>query len=167
MNIIDALGRGLTDTSVTPSRYPAVDNPRASVEALVSVAGSGRAAARYLGVAESTLRGWRHGVTPKRDHRQLASAARTAMMLGTQTWNDAYTGVTQMMIKGWVVASSDRRNRTIKVGIYIPQQRTQAVLRAWLAGDDARAERLLNRAIFDHYEGVYVEDANTDYVWFE
>lgn len=36
-----------------------------ALELIVGEAGSGRAAARELGIAETTLRGWRHGRTPR------------------------------------------------------------------------------------------------------
>lgn len=48
----------------------------AAVEYLVGEAGSARAAARELGVSESTFRGWRHGRTPRDGGDYVLDAAR-------------------------------------------------------------------------------------------
>lgn len=47
-----------------------------ALEFIVGQAGSGRAAARELGIAETTLRGWRHGRTPRDGGDYVLDAAR-------------------------------------------------------------------------------------------
>jgi hypothetical protein len=162
-DLVTAFSRALTDAQA----YPSEDrSPRFNVEIIVAASGgSGRAAGRYLGVAESTLRGWRKGVVPRRSNRELASAARQAVGEHWPAFSDAYHGERTLAISGRVRVSSDVRPRTIYPGRIIPLQVMQSILRTWLSGDDAKTEAQLYRAI-DHYYHPVAFD-RLDAAWFE
>src|SRR6185436_5381734 len=159
-SLIQAMGHALTGTPFVPSLDR---SPQANIESLVSAVGSGRAAARALGVAESTLRGWRRGVTPRRDPRVFVAAARGA--LSGDRYAAAYNGDVTFAIKGKIRVSSDERERTVYPGRNIPRQTMQGILRAWATGDDERAERLLYKAIDTNYQPLQFNTVVG--VWFE
>ena len=142
--------------------------PRSQADAanyLADRLGSGRAAARALGVAESTFRGWRSGVTSKRGigtrltvlARQMAPGLPRARTTGS------------LAIHAEVTMSSDTRERTLHVGRKIPQPLIRRALTAWAMGNDRAVETLLTNAILKYY----FEDTETimymqpKRVWFE
>lgn len=159
-SLIDHVGQALTASAAPPSLSL---SPQSNIELLVWATGSGRAAARALGVAESTLRGWRRGVKPRKDPRVLVAAARGAM--AAPRWNEIYRGDKTLVIEGWIRVSSDLRKRTVYPGRTIPRRVMQSVLRAWAQADDERAERLLYNAIDTHYQPLEFDVILG--VWFE
>lgn len=150
--LIDGVGRSLIAGWPGSLPVPSADLPAAlNVEALVFVTGSGRAAARHLGVAESTLRGWRRGRVPRVGSRSLAAAAR---MAGTppQLLTNIRDGTRSLRISGWIISSRDRRRRTVNPGRFIPQPTMNRILNRWLsADDDSKVEASLLRAIDTYY----------------
>jgi hypothetical protein len=158
--LIQAMGESLVDSPDVPSTNLPI---HVNIELLVEAAGSGRAAARVLGVAESTLRGWRKGAQPRRENRTIVAAARGTM--AGPRWAEIYSGQATIVIHGVVVVSTDVRPRTVYPGRYIPRQTMQGILRAWASADDARAERLLYNAIDTHYQPLQFDVITA--VWFE
>jgi hypothetical protein len=161
-DLVTAFSRALTDAQA----YPSEDrSPRFNVEIIVAASGgSGRAAGRYLGVAESTLRGWRKGVTPRRSNRELASAARQAVGEHWPAFSDAYHGERILAISGTIRVSGDTRRRTIYPGRNIPLRVMQSILRTWLSGDDKKTEDQLYHAIDVYYQPMSIK---ADAAWFE
>lgn len=163
---IVAMGRDLTGLATPPS---ADLGTARNARILADAAGSGRAAARMLGVAESTFRGWLGGVTPKRGGAFLVTAARLAASATNRPGHlkDAMDAdVKTLTIRGLVVVSSDAKIRTIYPGRWIPRIKIRNMLRAWIAGDDARAARLMGRAIETHYVSGMTID-HIEWVTFE
>lgn len=147
---------------------PRTDHPVASnIETLVDAMGSGRSAARALDVAESTLRGWRKGAIPRRSAQSLVATMRTAIhpIRNPGYYTRAYTGVSELTIRGLIRVSKDSRTRTIYPGRYIPRRVMQGILRAWSTADDNRAERLLLKAIDEYYQPMDFDEIVG--VWFE
>lgn len=146
--LIEGFGQSLTGLPVSPS----ADLPTAvNAELLVATLGSGRAAARHLGVAESTFRGWRKGAKARIGTRALAAAARRAAT-PPQLLKDIRSGVRSLRITGTIRSSDDVRDRTVYPGRHIPQPTMDRILRAWLAADDdAKVEAALLRAIDSYY----------------
>ena len=136
---------------------------------LVSVLyGSGRAASRALGIPESTLRGWRKGVTPKGESAQKIQLLARAAAPGIR---DAYDGSSKLAIKATVQFSGDRRDRIIHPGRYIPRPLMRRIITTWVQGKDRTVETLLHNAIQTHYFNTDATEAlvymqPTD-AWFE
>jgi hypothetical protein len=167
--LIDFMGQDLTGLNNPPSATLSVWE---NLEILVAATGSGRAAARALGVAESTLRGWRKGARPRRTNLEFVATARGAATayyrpsaFGGSHYDAAYRGDVIMAIRGWIKVSNDSRKRTIHVGREIPQRSMQGILRAWSAGNDEKAESLLVNAITRYYANVNITAVLG--VWFE
>jgi hypothetical protein len=156
--LIDAMGEDLTDLPTAPSTTL---SPFSNVELLVMATGSGRAAARALGVAESTLRGWRNGARPRRADQDIVAATRAHAKPGR--YRAAYQGDTSLAIDAVITVSGDTRKRTIHPGRNIPQRSIQAMLRAWKAGDDDRAEVMLLKAIDNYYQPMRYDRINRVY----
>lgn len=161
-DLITEVGRALTRRHNVPGPdRPFLEN----LGALIEQAGSGRAAGRALGVRESTIRGWLKGSKPRDEGRvQLVALLARDAAAGTR-YTDAYNGETGLWIKGFFTASRDSRSRTIRPGREIPTQVMQGILRAWLVGDDDRAERLTKSAIsryYNHFEAISVDAAGFD-----
>lgn len=156
------LGRALMPPGVPQAPGTGV---AANLALIVAHTGSGRAAGRYLGVSESTLRGWRHGVTPRRDPAFFQIAARVLLSEKSGVWGPAYRGESELVISGLVRVSGDVRRRTIHIGRYIPRRSMQFVLRAWRQGNDAQAEKVLYAAIDRYYQPLALD--SIDGVWFE
>ena len=165
--IVEWMGARLVGSPFVPTTDR---DPQVNAQRLQSIAGSGREAARQLGVAESTLRGWRKGVRPKDPAanqrmvamgRQLA-AARTGELARVRRDPNA----NGLVIKGIIRVSNDQRTRTILVGRHIPADTMRRILTAWANGvDDSKVDAMLHRAITSYY-------APTDFVsiqgvWFE
>lgn len=150
-DLIDAVGVDLTGLSQPPARYLSVAE---NAEILALAVGGGRAAARLLGVGESTFRGWRKGATPRGGGDALVSAARAATGARYRPghYADAYAGHDELVIRGVIRVSQDIRIRTVHPGRVIPKAKMQSVLRAWASGDDSRAERLLIKHIDEFYQ---------------
>lgn len=159
-SLIEAVGLDLTYPYQPPDR-----NTLRNLHGLVSGYGSKRGAARALGVPESTLRGWLKGVTPKRDPQAIQTALRGLYADARGHYASAYRGDTLLTISGLIRVSKDVRVRTVHPGRVIPLAKIRNVLRAWRAGDDARAERLLYKAIDEHYQPLQFD--NIIGAWFE
>lgn len=157
--LIDAMGAWLCRAMRAPQPGQTVYN----IHVIVNAFGSRRAAARALGIAESTLRGWEKGSKPRLAPEVFASMARG--VLAANRYSDAYAGITVMRIKGTVRVSGDERPRTINVGEEISRRKMQGILRAWAQCDDERAERLLRKAIDSDYAAAMRVGA-VDSVWF-
>ncbi len=141
-------------------------SPAGILRHLVDSVGSVSETARLLGVARSTLRGWLAGRTPRRDPRIIVATARGVATARTGRYDKAYRGDTKLVIRGTVRVSRDLRERTLHVGRHIPQRKMQNVLRAWAAADDQRANRLLWKAISEHYtDGIDID--TIEYARFE
>jgi len=154
--LITAMGTDLTGLKHVPRRSY---EPSTNAAILVAAAGGNRAAARILGVAESTVRRWLQGAKPRDPHRLVEAARLTASMrYKPGAYDAAYQGDTLMVITAWIRISGDKRKRSVSVGQHIPQRRMQAVLRAWRAGDDDKAERLLIKAIDEEYTPMAFEN---------
>lgn len=149
--LIEGFGRSLIP-NLAGLPVPSASLPAAvNVEILVQLLGSGRAVARHLGIGESTVRGWRHGRTPRIGSHALAVAARRA---GTppQLLADIRSGNRTLRITGYIFASSDYRHRTVNPGREIPQPTMNRIIARWLnAEDDSRVEASLQRAINTYY----------------
>jgi hypothetical protein len=131
-----------------------------NLEILVQQTGSGRAAGRALGVPETTIRRWRGGVTPRK-LPDIVPTARGAATARKQAFTNLYTGVDTLKIRAEVHYSSDVRVRWLHIGREVSLRKMQGILRAWTAGQDARAERLLRNAILDDYFGM--KDVDPEY----
>jgi len=148
-------GALLPDGGYIPSRTRSI---HMNLEMLVAYTGSGRAAARTLGVAESTLRGWRHGTLPKGDRNaEIVSAARRAGAALDTKFIDAYTGQTELTIRALVAVSSDNRDRTLNPGRVIPLSTVRRALNLWLAGEDEKAGTMLARSMDTYYTAVEID----------
>jgi transposase-like protein len=148
--LVWAVGQALTGRFRPPS---ASLSAQQNVEALIEATGSGRAAARTLGVAESTLRGWRHGVKPRGGNQPLVVAARAALTAKTGELARARAGQTELAITGIIVVSSDSRKRTVHPGRYIPRSTINRILTMWSqAQPDDKVEAALLRAIDRWYQ---------------
>lgn len=155
MRLIDHIGQWFTGQAGL-SRNTFTDD----VRLLVQHYGSGRAAARALGVAESTFRAWRHGAVPRGGQRRddIKTAARMAATdpdkMAAAEAGDADALLT---VKGIFTVSRDSRIRTIHPGRYIPLPIIRNVLDLWRQGQDAAAERALVNAA-DHYYQPFAYD---------
>ena len=163
--IADLMGSDLTGLRQPPGPGLSVAE---NAEILALAVGSGRAAARRLGVGESTFRGWRKGVQPRKGAGFLVQAARAAAVNAYRPrhYLNVMDGTNVLAIRGLIVKSSDARTRTIHPGRDIPLVKIRNIVRAWLAGQDDRVDRLTYKAIDEHY----VEDLQFDDiigVWFE
>jgi hypothetical protein len=148
--IADAMGVDLTGMGRVPSeRLSVMEN----AQILARLAGSGRAAARALGVAESTLRGWRRGVQPRTVPTSLVTLGRALAVQSNRPEHMAQVmaGGRLLTIRGVVVVSGDARLRTIHPGRDIPLVKIRNIVRAWAAGQDDRVDRLTVNAINHHY----------------
>lgn len=159
--LIQHLGEELT----RPYGLPSVDNtPAENIEIIVRAAGSGRGAARFLGIGESTLRGWRKGARPKRSPEWLVQQARAAAQ------NDMYragrSGEGSLAVTGWIQASSDLRRRTIHPGAAgFPLALIRRALTAWDKGLDSHADALIVGGIDRYYQPL--EFVSVERAWFE
>lgn len=162
--LVGELGKHLTGRHVG---VPHLDrSPQANALILIDIAGSGRAAARMLGVAESTFRGWRHGVQPRGGVNQaIVSAARrlAALNSGRLAYARATTG---LAIRGTFTVSKDTRTRDIYPGRQMPRATMTRILNRWAAGeDDHKVEQSLIRAIDRWYQPLQFD--RIEAVWFE
>lgn len=149
--LAEALGYALTREANLP-RWSFTDH----VEYLVEQAGSGRALGRALGVAESTVRGWRHGSTPRTGMRGFViEMARDLMVQAHRGWPQDHR---TFSITGEVKVSQDVRSRTLRVGAHIPPYRIDQALELWVAGDDQRAARMIESDIDRYYARVTMTD---------
>lgn len=154
-DLADAISTGFT-------HRPAVNehSPLSEILAeLVAATGSGKGAAGALGISPTTFYRWQNyaegaerGVkqAPKLSRRALVAAARRASC-SPATEQRIKQGDLKLKINGTVVKSKDSRNRTLDVGQYITDRKMHNVVKAWLSGDDDRAERLLYGHIDKHY----------------
>lgn len=154
-DLISAMGEALTGT--TPD-----DDLDTSglLERLVRVAGTIRAAAAILGRSPTTVSRWRRGVQkPKIDEQTVRAALRRAS-LRPGLEKAIKSGDRKMVIDGWFHVSGEKsRRRKLRIGDHIPQRKMSNVINAWLKGDDERADRLLWKAIGQHYtEGVEIDE---------
>jgi DNA-binding XRE family transcriptional regulator len=125
-----------------------------------------KAAAGMLGVSTTTFYRWRTGKQkPKIAKRAIVAAIRRGALSPAREKRIRSKQET-MRITGLITFSADARRRTVNVGQYIPRLKMGNVLSAWLAGDDARAGRLLNGHIAKHYaQGLEFDE--TESVRFE
>lgn len=122
---------------------------------LAALSGSGAAAARRLGVADTTFYRWRRGVQRPKTGENVVRAAvrRTALAPGRE--QEIRTGARRLVIVGLgVQVSNDRRpRRVLRVGDHIPVRTMSRILNTWLSGDDDKTDRALWRAIDKYYTG--------------
>jgi hypothetical protein len=157
--LIDELGNHLSGGT----GWDLSDDPAQLADALADLYGSGRAAARALGVAESTFRAWRRGSRPKGDRRrEMVSQLRRNMAPDRLA---AAHGDGELAIRGRVTVSGDTRERVVHPGRFIPKPVMGRVLAAWERVDDARAEAMLVNAIDRYYQPLAFD--RIDEVWFE
>lgn len=117
------------------------------VERLVQALGTAKAAARVLGVGDTTLYRWRRGrQTPKAGGTVIARAIRRVELAPVME-RDVRSKAVTMHVRGVVRVSRDVRTRTINLGLDVSRQRTSNFVSNWLADDDSRAERLWWKAI--------------------
>jgi hypothetical protein len=161
--LIEELTATLTGVTFHP---PSTDQTIGrNIDVLVRLAGSGRAAARALGVAESTFRGWRHGVQPRSGQQAIVSTARRLGALNTGQLAYAL-GDGSLTIRGIIRVSRDVRERTVHPGRHIPSTTMARILRRWAAAeDDSKVERSLMRAIDHYYQPLDFQTITG--VWFE
>ena len=159
--LTDAMGTGITGrpTVTEDSSLSAI------MGELVRTAGSAAGAARLLGVSPTTFYRWRNAAAEKergiRQQPKLGKRAMVTALRNAQTppgrRRELIRGDKRMVIKATVIVSNDERDRTIHVGSEIPPQKMGNVIRSWLAGDDDRADRLLDRHIDENYvEGMRI-----------
>lgn len=152
MRLIDHIGRDLTGISNLSLR-----SFTWHVETIARLAGSGRAGARLMGVAESTFRGWRHGAVPRggQRHDTVKALARTMAVQSNPTrFHAAMVGDADALltVKGTFRVSGDTRSRVIYPGRYIPNSVIRRALGEWAQGLDDRAESTVIRAIDTYYQ---------------
>jgi hypothetical protein len=117
----------------------------------VAEAGSGRAAARQLGVPESTLRGWRHGTAPRHIHQRQVELVQSARQRATPKAMTLLPG--SLFIKAVVKHSNDKRKRIIHPGRVIPQAVMGRLVRDWAAGaSDTQLGNALAKAVDTYYQ---------------
>jgi hypothetical protein len=140
----------------------------ALVQGLIGAAGSGRAAARILGTSPSTVYRWRDGKAQPKVGRQAIVAGIRAYTLATNhpgLLGQLGPGRKGLSVHAYIRVSRDARKRTADLGPHVPAKKIRNVVRAWMMGNDARAERLLGRALDTHYaKGAEIEDYIN--VWF-
>lgn len=165
MNLADAMWRGVGGTGPAPTAdMPVTD----LVRSVIALAGSGAAAARWLGVSHTTIYRWRDGRSqPKMGRQAIVAGIRHALvaMRRPELPSSLGPGRLGLHLHALITASRDTRWRTINLGPYVPARKVRNVVRAWMVGDDARAERLLGRAINTHYAaGAEISDYQS--IWF-
>lgn len=122
---------------------------------------TGRGAARALGVPESTLRGWRNGVTSRRGiGTRMVTLART--IAPHLAWA---RGDGSLTIQGTITVSQDTRTRTIHPGRQIPGPIIRSALTRWVNGNDNTAEAIILGAIDRYYQPMEFDQLTR--VWFE
>lgn len=150
--------------------YGGTQVPRTGPEAarwVSNLYGSGRAASRATGIPESTLRGWRHGVTPKGPaaERLLRLTRVAAPNLNYARDNGS------LAIQGTVQYSADRRDRIIHPGRFIPRSLIRRALTEWVNGNFNKAETLIHNATMKYYFNDEAEETliymQPTRVWFE
>lgn len=152
--LIDLMGE-----SLMRSRVPTTQAQGA--EYLAARLGGGRAAARALGVAESTFRGWRGGVVSRKGiGARLATLARTMAPGLAHARGDG-----SLTITGIITVSSDTRERTIHPGRNIPGPIIRQALTRWVNGNDNTAEAIIYGAIDRYYQPLEFDQIIR--VWFE
>lgn len=117
---------------------------------LVRVAGSGKAAARLIGVSDTTFYRWRSGrQAPKTGADTLARIVRRAE-LPPAVERDIRAKHRTMRVKAVWHVSRDVRTREINLGQAVPQRSTTLFVSAWLAATDDKAEDIWWRAVDKH-----------------
>lgn len=168
-DLIDEMGRGLLGRATVNDASPMT----AILAELVTAGGSGKGAARLMGVSDTTFYRWRNyatkaerGIRQKPPEKRVLVAAIRKAGLTPELRKKITSKQISMKIRGMVVMSDDTRERTIHPGQYIPGQKMGILLSAWTSGDDERTDRLLNKYLDQHYaEGI--EFDRIDWVRFE
>lgn len=166
----------LSRHAFTAADRPAVDLPgfhipghRVSlqdrIQGAIATFGSGRKAAKALGIPESTLRAWRKGAKPRHDPApKFKATGRSNPPPGSPFWM-AWTGQGELVIKGVIRVSGDIRDRTIHPGRQIPRSIIRAALSAYQRGEDDLVGSILLRAIDSYYQPMKFE--TVERVYFE
>lgn len=170
-DLTDAIG-----TAITGAEPVTVDDSLGTIlGALVKAAGSAAGAARTLGVSPTTFYRWRNAASgksagvhqnPKLSKQAMVSALRH-IQAPPSTMKPLIRGEQRLVLDATCQVSSEPpRRRRLSVGREIPPRKFANVLRAWLAGDDARADRLMLRHMAENYvEGMTIIQAHGG--WFE
>ena len=120
---------------------------------VIGLAGGIRPAGRLLGLPESSIRRWLAGAKPRRPVDLVRPVRR--FFATQQRFTSAYNGYDSMVVVADVLYSNEvRKNRHLHVGREIPARRIQAILRAWLDGNDKTVGNNLMRAIKENYFGL-------------
>ena len=143
-----ALNRHLTAGQDLPG-----DSFQEDLTHVVGLAGGVRPAGRLLGLPESSIRRWLAGAKPRRPIDLVRPLRR--YFATREAFTNAYNGQDSMVVVADVLYSNDvRKNRHLHVGREIPLRRIQAILRAWLDGNDKTVGNNLMRAIKENYFGL-------------
>lgn len=143
-------------------------SPAGLVGYLAGLVGSKAAAARVLGVSPSTVYRWSRGESRPKMPAQAIAAAIRAYVVAKGPHPDilrtAGPNGPQLHIHGTVRVSSDTRARTLSIGATATARDVRAMLRAWVAADDAKANRIFDRILDKYTRSLTVE--TIDSMWF-
>jgi hypothetical protein len=153
---------------ITHGRSPATEyrDVSAAVRAQEARYGSGRKAAKALGIPESTWRGWRSGRPPKpgnphaeRLRVETVKAERRARLKpGRERRLRAGGPIASQIgnVNGVLVVSSERgRTRDVDLADYITPESEQKIVDAYLSGREGAVEDAFREALDDYYPGEW------------
>lgn len=118
---------------------------------LVAVAGTGKAAAKALGVSPTTFYRWRRGVQQPKVKPDMIRATLRRQLLKPNLERQIRSKQKTLHIHGTITVSGDTRPRTLKVGNHIPATTMGRILNTWLRGEDDKVSTQLWNAIDKHY----------------
>jgi transcriptional regulator with XRE-family HTH domain len=168
--LVDAVYKAFTGRTPRLEKGPIADR----INFLEKKHGSLAAVSRETGVSRSTLRRWRDGqAVPKPDSEQkLTAALRTSLIpgrrrkrIGRSTGRPDFgkaqptgpgSGATRaarggISIKATVKVSSDERDRTLNLGQHMDENAGEALLLAFVSGDDEEFTALLHTAVGNYF----------------
>lgn len=155
MNFGEAVARALTRRSPHTGHGA---TPKTLAELERAHGGSKAAAARAAGVSPETWRRWRNGSQHPRKARLEgleAAVRRSRLRPGRQARLSSHRPAIALSAR--VRKSEDSRDRTIDLGALAEPGFMDALMDAYLAGDEARQEELLEGLLDEYVPGMEVE----------
>lgn len=163
-SLYDAVYKAITGRTPRLERGPMA----ARVDFLEKKYGSLAGASRATGVSRSTLRRWRDGeakpkpaserkltqslrkamVPERRQNRIRRSTGRVTPAPGARVKGPGHGGIS---ITATVRVSDDERERTLNIGQHLDQETAGRLLDAFMAGDDAQAQAIMEQGMTDYF----------------